>query len=145
MLRVVCASCFAIKDSMLICSFLFFKQKTAYEMRISDWSSDVCSSDLTPTRIQSRAARLSSLTQRAGRIAPRGPGSDRKSDVYGKKVSVRVDLGGRRNKKDKNERAVLNLIQTKSTIRDSVLCHGDSSNDKDIDNKERTASSNALT
>src|SRR3546814_13615783 len=29
-------------------SFLFVKQKTAYEMRISDWSSDVCSSDLTP-------------------------------------------------------------------------------------------------
>src|SRR3546814_2518655 len=29
--------------------FFFFKQKTAYEMRISDWSSDVCSSDLTST------------------------------------------------------------------------------------------------
>src|SRR3546814_10338372 len=30
----------------LFCSFFFFfKQKTAYEMRISDWSSDVCSSD----------------------------------------------------------------------------------------------------
>src|SRR3546814_15674851 len=28
--------------------FFFFKQKTAYEMRISDWSSDVCSSDLQP-------------------------------------------------------------------------------------------------
>src|SRR3546814_8020504 len=28
------------------CCFFFFKQKTAYEMRISDWSSDVCSSDL---------------------------------------------------------------------------------------------------
>src|SRR3546814_1629602 len=28
------------------CYFFFFKQKTAYEMRISDWSSDVCSSDL---------------------------------------------------------------------------------------------------
>src|SRR3546814_8102640 len=27
-------------------SFFFFKEKTAYEMRISDWSSDVCSSDL---------------------------------------------------------------------------------------------------
>src|SRR3546814_5207877 len=27
-------------------SFFFFKQKTAYEMRISEWSSDVCSSDL---------------------------------------------------------------------------------------------------
>src|SRR3546814_1290010 len=29
-----------------VISFFFFKQKTAYEMRISDWSSDVCSSDL---------------------------------------------------------------------------------------------------
>src|SRR3546814_1748175 len=28
--------------------FFFFKQKTAYEMRISDWRSDVCSSDLAP-------------------------------------------------------------------------------------------------
>src|SRR3546814_4713035 len=33
--------------SLLFCVFVFFfKQKTAYEMRISDWSSDVCSSDL---------------------------------------------------------------------------------------------------
>src|SRR3546814_8123197 len=31
--------------------FFFFKQKTAYEMRISDWSSDVCSSDLTNDNI----------------------------------------------------------------------------------------------
>src|SRR3546814_3198151 len=31
---------------MSVCIFFFFKQKTAYEMRISDWSSDVCSSDL---------------------------------------------------------------------------------------------------
>src|SRR3546814_15850858 len=31
---------------VLIYFFFFFKQKTAYEMRISDWSSDVCSSDL---------------------------------------------------------------------------------------------------
>src|SRR3546814_6816228 len=36
-------------DSVMLGSlflFFFFKQKTAYEMRISDWSSDVCSSDL---------------------------------------------------------------------------------------------------
>src|SRR3546814_8725104 len=33
---------------MLSIVFVFFKQKTAYEMRISDWSSDVCSSDLRP-------------------------------------------------------------------------------------------------
>src|SRR3546814_5981866 len=32
--------------SLLYVCFFFFKQKTAYEMRISDWSSDVCSSDL---------------------------------------------------------------------------------------------------
>src|SRR3546814_3206024 len=31
---------------VVFCYFFFFKQKTAYEMRISDWSSDVCSSDL---------------------------------------------------------------------------------------------------
>src|SRR3546814_1523897 len=33
-------------DSHRYVAFFFFKQKTAYEMRISDWSSDVCSSDL---------------------------------------------------------------------------------------------------
>src|SRR3546814_10184487 len=32
--------------NVLLYVFFFFKQKTAYEMRISDWSSDVCSSDL---------------------------------------------------------------------------------------------------
>src|SRR3546814_12510707 len=36
-MNLCCALCYA---------FFFFKQKTAYEMRISDWSSDVCSSDL---------------------------------------------------------------------------------------------------
>src|SRR3546814_3923555 len=35
----------------LVCCFFFFKQKTAYEMRISDWSSDVCSSDLRLFRL----------------------------------------------------------------------------------------------
>src|SRR3546814_4428061 len=36
-----------LSASLLLFSFFFFfKQKTAYEMRISDWSSDVCSSDL---------------------------------------------------------------------------------------------------
>src|SRR3546814_3446994 len=36
-----------------VCCFFFFKQKTAYEMRISDWSSDVCSSDLFHGRTHS--------------------------------------------------------------------------------------------
>src|SRR3546814_4632822 len=43
---------------MLRCSlFFFFKQKTEYDMRISDWSSDVCSSDLDrPGRLGDRGA-----------------------------------------------------------------------------------------
>src|SRR3546814_2113407 len=36
--------------------YFFFKQKTAYEMRISDWSSDVCSSDLTTPALLMGAA-----------------------------------------------------------------------------------------
>src|SRR3546814_6666516 len=43
-------SCSLYVFSQVPCIFFFFKQKTAYEMRISDWSSDVCSSDLTRTR-----------------------------------------------------------------------------------------------
>src|SRR3546814_967479 len=39
---IFCLFCLCVSDI----SFFFFKQKTAYEMRISDWSSDVCSSDL---------------------------------------------------------------------------------------------------
>src|SRR3546814_6617520 len=41
--------------------FFFFKQKTAYEMRISDWSSDVCSSDLQ-MRWWGHHSRASALT-----------------------------------------------------------------------------------
>src|SRR3546814_2705489 len=40
-------------DSM---RFFFFKQKTAYEMRSSDWSSDVCSSDLVPDAVRAAEA-----------------------------------------------------------------------------------------
>src|SRR3546814_10402317 len=50
---------------LVVFSFFFFKQKTAYEMRISDWSSDVCSSDLQPA-----AARGSARSPgQAGRVA----------------------------------------------------------------------------
>src|SRR3546814_2035133 len=43
------------KVSSLSC-FFFFKQKTAYEMRISDWSSDVCSSDYSTLRASGNTA-----------------------------------------------------------------------------------------
>src|SRR3546814_6930057 len=43
--------CYRYYFVLLFCVF-FFKQKTAYEMRISDWSSDVCSSDLRRFRVR---------------------------------------------------------------------------------------------
>src|SRR3546814_13903567 len=49
--------------------FFFFKQKTAYEMRISDWSSDVCSSDLHPAvGLQSERAALPVADDAAGTL-----------------------------------------------------------------------------
>src|SRR3546814_20173932 len=83
--------------------FFFFKQKTAYEMRISDWSSDVCSSDLLvpmsrPATIADRRGDTGFIfgVNPAWRVMRYPPSSDRKSVVSGKSVSVRVDLGGRR-------------------------------------------------
>src|SRR3546814_9883089 len=96
----VCGSCLDI--------FFFCKQKTAYEMRISDWSSDVCSSDLQPLPALARTdlrCKLAFAERLAGEIRPdirspdqnhHGKDQDRKSVVWGKSVSVRVDLGGRR-------------------------------------------------
>src|SRR3546814_1108867 len=42
---MLCCGMMSVAYTGVVC-FFFFKQKTAYEMRISDWSSDVCSSDL---------------------------------------------------------------------------------------------------
>src|SRR3546814_17182676 len=57
-----------------IALFFFFKQKTAYEMRISDWSSDVCSSDLaTPPRRRSTSSTISSPRREAGAGRSRRP------------------------------------------------------------------------
>src|SRR3546814_16768060 len=76
--------------------FVFFKQKTAYERRISDWSSDVCSSDLVgPVQRREGGGQHGHQQCRAAQhgLARR---TDRKSVVLGKSVSGRVDLGGRR-------------------------------------------------
>src|SRR3546814_8718162 len=101
---------------LLIFLFFFFKQKTAYEMRISDWSSDVCSSDLrrgdylgatvqviphvTDTIKEFVQADLDGedfvLCEIGGTVGDiESLPLDRKSVVSGKSVSVRVDLGGR--------------------------------------------------
>src|SRR3546814_2638127 len=54
------------------CYFFFFKQKTAYEMRISDWSSDVCSSDL-PGDL---GKPILDHRREAGMAVPDSPGAD---------------------------------------------------------------------
>src|SRR3546814_12569043 len=64
--------------------FFFFKQKTAYEMRISDWSSDVCSSDLckpglAPRRSRALTPSLAGSTERRG-DAPRAPATYQRSE-----------------------------------------------------------------
>src|SRR3546814_2014089 len=66
----ITSSC-RILDMLTVSFIFFFKQKTAYEMRISDWSSDVCSSDL--------------LDEPA---ATRDPGAARPA-VRGRRASVR--------------------------------------------------------
>src|SRR3546814_11843482 len=128
--------------------FLFFKQNTAYEMRISDWSSDVCSSDLlarigpvdarregtdsasldrvggsrlrlefrrvdelltTGQRHAGQDALIFRIHVAAARIERPVGGrreielclADRKSGVWGKRVSVSLVLGGRRSNKKK--------------------------------------------
>src|SRR3546814_4691755 len=62
--------------------FFFFKQKTAYEMRISDWSSDVCSSDLArvgrlPAERMGSGLRHCRGSGGAAHIRPMPPGRDR--------------------------------------------------------------------
>src|SRR3546814_16311475 len=116
-----------------LCLF-FVKQKTAYEMRISDWSSDVCSSDLLPSSSRStvgntfspgrflsvRIADLFSavdwlLLTKILLLVMRTTSNrvravvDRKSVVEGKSVSVGVDLGGRRIIKKKKKKEVAYL------------------------------------
>src|SRR3546814_10182563 len=58
---------------MVCCGFVgfvfFFKQKTAYEMRISDWSSDVCSSDLVRKITHPSPQMAETMRERAERVA----------------------------------------------------------------------------
>src|SRR3546814_7364820 len=60
--------CYSFFFLLFIFFFFFFKQKTAYEMRISDWSSDVCSSDLArgPRFVENK-----SFSRDAPKIHPR--------------------------------------------------------------------------
>src|SRR3546814_7602085 len=81
--------CSSVECCCLYISFVFFfKQKTAYEMRISDWSSDVCSSDLRLVAPQRGAhapppdpGRVGELVQPL--LGPRGVGAGEHPHVLG--------------------------------------------------------------
>src|SRR6056300_15652 len=79
----------------LVCvlCFFFFKQKTAYEISECDWSSDVCSSDLTPVTSRRRHTRILNVT---------GVRSEERR--VGKECKISVDLGGRRMIKKKSKK-----------------------------------------
>src|SRR3546814_15851432 len=104
---------------MLLAVF-FFKQKTAYEMRISDWSSDVCSSDLSKQGEGLLALELNENgKQKVIDTTTKNPNMrlDRKSVVSGKSVSVRVDLGGRRIIKKKKRAQLVTQQRPRSFIK----------------------------
>src|SRR3546814_9284890 len=78
-----------------VCFFFCFKQKTAYEMRISDWSSDVCSSDLNPVRALRGPIRRTSLSVPAdalfGRHSRQSSDRRRMVPVAAARLAARAD------------------------------------------------------
>src|SRR3546814_2963744 len=83
----------------------FFKQKTAYELRISDWSSDVCSSDL-PTVVVDSAQRRGGAERAHDRRAPPTPCSGKADCHKCRPVYLYVRLPGDYHRPRSEERRV---------------------------------------
>src|SRR3546814_2679756 len=105
----------------MVVFFFFFKQKTAYEMRISDWSSDVCSSDLAIVTVVVEPRRRN-LERPAGLGAERHIGGGRFAGALRHVASGRAGgeggqgEQGRISKHRSSPRLVmLNLLDRKST------------------------------
>src|SRR3546814_1713375 len=77
----------------MIVVIFFFKQKTAYEMRISDWSSDVCSSDLGASRHSHRRARAARAARCGPVLSPPG-GLKHRLDAGEFLARIAVERGG---------------------------------------------------
>src|SRR3546814_6999324 len=75
-------------------SCFLFKQKTAYEVRISDWSSDVCSSDLGGPPPSCQRGRFVTSLRRASRTEPSccsGTEDDQENDMW--RLADRAEIG----------------------------------------------------
>src|SRR3546814_14798266 len=77
---------------LCFCWFFFFKQKTAYEMRISDWSSDVCSSDLVVVAGEGEGDAGIALGRR-GRVVGRGSAREAQQGLAGHTVVAEEGSG----------------------------------------------------
>src|SRR3546814_12432008 len=83
----------------------FFKQKTAYEMRISDWSSDVCSSDLC--RIVPRSSAGCATCRRRARSDRSGGGGPQPGSPYSaQQIADDAELGEIADEDDQEGRAI---------------------------------------
>src|SRR3546814_15398985 len=110
--------------------FVFFKQKTAYEMRISDWSSDVCSSDLL---FQIAEDRIQKIDPQTGRVlatipAPGGGGDSGLAWAEGT-LWVGQHRGRKIHQIDPETGAVLRTIESNRVVTglpwvDGELWHG---------------------
>src|SRR3546814_1411691 len=92
------------------CLFFFFKQKTAYEMRISDWSSDVCSSDLLRLHVR-----------RAGNGPQRGRDSASRLAHRVQVVAIELDRHIRANARDQLVEPHLDRLLDLGTVADQRL------------------------
>src|SRR3546814_10675892 len=90
----MCMMWYSIRFSLAIVdlySFFFCKQKTAFEMRISDWSSDVCSSDLVVYLGYSADGRIGRINVTASFYTALG--EDRNSFFTSKPAEIRAGFG----------------------------------------------------
>src|SRR3546814_5886097 len=97
-------------------SFFFFKQKTAYEVRISDWSSDVCSSDLPASHLPATRHGLSTLPTNPASFSMRAFCSRRNSQDWGTISSCRAPTALRRSEEHTSE------LQSLMRISYAVFC-----------------------
>src|SRR3546814_3758840 len=104
----------------------FFKQKTAYEMRISDWSSDVCSSDLFCSTVGSRQIVVGDAAEAERQIGDQMLGGEHFQDgqIGDGRQGVRAELQGCRAGPGSLERSEEHTSELKSLMRISyaVFC-----------------------
>src|SRR3546814_16801516 len=125
--------------SLMVSDFFFFKQKTAYEMRISDWSSDVCSSDLllkdAPRQCAGERAQIIVVAAASNRREPGQARCARHADIVargpcvclcGEKLGIVLDRDrdglGRRSGQPRQGRRLLEVARGQAAAETGSVC-----------------------